>query len=185
MDLILLQEYQMETQIQNQNLETTEKIDLEELEQLLLKSEASIREAADKDIVLVVGKTGCGKSTLINYLHDGDMCELRDITTGDLRIYNKNAGSDHTRFPTIGHGLSETSYPRAYLYKDKYPFALCDTAGFGDTRGQLQDLCAYFSLSIAVRAAKRAKAVIIAVDEGALEVDRGQPWLSRNCRETG
>lgn len=79
----------------------------------------------NKDIVAFLGKTGAGKSTLINFIND----KILKVESGDIMLVN-------TQDPSVmkigTSSSSETLLPK-YISRDKILYY--DFAGFSDTRG--------------------------------------------------
>lgn len=84
-----------------------------------------------KKLVFVVGNSGTGKSTLVNFLAGDDLVAKK--INGKLIIDN-NTPSDIE----IGHGLeSKTFFPQ---FKNISGTVYCDMPGFGDTRGIVEEI---------------------------------------------
>ena len=86
-----------------------------------------------KKIIMVMGLTGTGKSTLINYLNGIPLVciKVKDKWIIDLESENVTLPGGFR----IGHGTkSETLYPSVYSPPDK-DFTYVDNPGFVDTRG--------------------------------------------------
>lgn len=142
----------------------------------LLRLVAKSRDAADsingQDVLLFVGPTGAGKSTLIQFLFGSKMAKV------------KQAGLDHItavehRSPAIAKLLedvtsspeqrSETRYVRAVPlnFRDigwnsrEGGILVCDTPGFGDTRGAELDIANGIGLVNAIRTAKSVKFAVL------------------------
>ncbi len=88
------------------------------------------------EIVLLLGSTGCGKSTIMNLLA-GQRMEILEIN-GDIRldvVHKDYAGiirADQFEPMSIGHsGDSETNFPNYVMTANKQ---FWDCPGFGDTR---------------------------------------------------
>ena len=85
-----------------------------------------------KKAIMVLGLTGVGKSTLVNYLNDVPLkCEKKN---GQWRIDLANPNVTLTCKFKIGHKDSETLYPSACTPEGKH-VTYIDTPGFQDNRG--------------------------------------------------
>ena len=85
----------------------------------------------NKQLILFLGLTGSGKSTMINYIL-GHRFEFDD-ESGEVQPVNK-----HIALPVFADSLasSTTSYPATYPLFEKSPISLCDSPGLGDTRSE-------------------------------------------------
>ena len=100
----------------------------EENERVMMEGLNQIPDAV-RNAVMVLGRTGSGKSALINMLADRSLIAQRDEVT--LRFFVTS--QDMLPGITIGnHLLSETSVPHAWIYNDT---AFWDCPGFDDNRG--------------------------------------------------
>ena len=91
--------------------------------------------------VMVLGLTGVGKSTLINYLNDVPLKSIR--INGVWRIdYASNSSSISCQLK-IGHKNSETLYPSVCTSSNR-DFYFIDNPGFQDNRGFEIEIAASF-----------------------------------------
>lgn len=124
------------------------KIKYEELERI----KKSIVEGSDaivnnhSEVILVIGKTGAGKSTLVNYLTNIDKMRAtlyKDPTVtydeGTLVLDIDDKEKQNFGSPRIGHRKdAETSVPNKWQSQDNVVY--WDCPGFGDTAGPVQDI---------------------------------------------
>ena len=90
-------------------------------------------EGCQKKAIMVLGYTGVGKSTLVNYLNDVPLkCERKN--DGQWRIDLANPNVTLTCKFKIGHKDSETLYPSACTPEGKQ-VTYIDNPGFQDNRG--------------------------------------------------
>jgi energy-coupling factor transporter ATP-binding protein EcfA2 len=126
------------------------------------------------EVVLVCGRTGSGKSTLINYLIGN---ELKTVKLPNKKIPAIEIAHHNQNSAKIGHGdKSETFIPQKFLDKER-GVAYWDCPGFEDTRGAKYDIANAFYVNKIFSSAK-AK-VLAVVEESALTGDgRGQVFKS-------
>lgn len=88
-------------------------IDLNSLEEMLKTCLPKVQEAKGKDVVLVIGNTGAGKTTTTDYLI-GHAMEKR--TMDGRKVVDVKKKSPQIPMGIIGHKLSkaETLYPTVY-----------------------------------------------------------------------
>lgn len=89
-----------------------------------------------EELVMVIGETGSGKSSLINYINGVPLEAFSD----DGQIYKLKVAAGSTSLPgiEIGHGTSCTRHPVVYS-PDQKGFSYIDTPGFGDTGDRVAD----------------------------------------------
>lgn len=100
----------------------------------------------DSDTVLLLGKTGTGKSTTMNWLMGREIVKTLEgpVDADDAGEYDTmdeyyetilTVASDELAGCAIGHSMdSTTEYLQAYP-EEATKLAMCDTPGFGETRG--------------------------------------------------
>ncbi|OMJ75491.1 hypothetical protein SteCoe_25340 [Stentor coeruleus] len=110
-----------------------------------------------KEITVYIGNTGSGKSTLINYL-----CNIELTVSNNDNIILKNSSDYHAM--KIGcSSSSQTSSPQFVQYGDILHY---DFPGFGDTRGETQNLINGCFIKNVIEGAKFSRLIIvISIDE--------------------
>lgn len=150
-------------------------IDAKKLENYLLNSFKYASKAKTKEIILVMGNTGSGKSTVVNYLLGNEM--IKSFSTLGETVFTTKL--DNSSFPKIGHNESETLY--SMLYKDEATkLVYCDCPGFYDQRGDEEQICTEISMQLILKYAQSIKAVLIVIDYNELYVTRGNGFISLN-----
>lgn len=123
-----------------------------------------------RDIVIVVGRTGAGKSTFINGTL-GASLRLQEHCGADRLCLT---GRESVDGPLIGHSvsMSETVEARAYRIPGSRELHLVDTAGTSESRGVEQDILGRLSIDNAVRACRTLVGVLAVFDEAELTCNR-------------
>ena len=136
---------------------------LEEITLLLNEGKVAINKAENQNLILILGGTGCGKSTAINYLAGCVMMEVEDEDTGISYIDCLDPVAE------IGSGaVSQTLYPNIVNMRkpiEGMDAKLCDTAGFSDNRGVAHDISAAVSLGEVFKNSASICAVIVLIPE--------------------
>jgi len=149
------------------NFKSNDELSYESLKKALnnqhSKYEILLNSSQNKDIVVFFGKTGAGKSTLINYLSGKQLIvEDDDITLSEKSKKDPSAME-------IGTGdSSQTTYPKSIQYDD---LLLYDFPGFGDTRGLEAD---FLNASFTKNILEKAKSVRVVFVAGAGEIEEGR-----------
>lgn len=150
--------------------DSEEKRLLVETRNLIKNGGKAISKAENENIVLILGSTGCGKSTSINYLAGCQMVEVEDKDTGMKSIACLDPIAD------IGDGsISKTLYPQIIDFKcplENYNFKFLDTAGFSDNRGAAHDICASFCLGQVFEKSAAILGVIVLIQEADITTSR-------------
>lgn len=130
------------------------------------KMGVQIDSAKDKEVVLVIGSTGAGKSTFINYLAGRKM--KLDTTQMDDVVVCDNPLAE------IGHGMkSHTDRPQLYQEPGS-SLILCDCPGFFDNRGLDVEVANAIGIQSLAKNSKLVKGIILIVDRASFLSGRGQ-----------
>jgi energy-coupling factor transporter ATP-binding protein EcfA2 len=148
------------------------------LDIIMTKVEEIIRYANEyatgKDLVLVLGNTGSGKSTFINYLAGQTMHEVTKEEFLEPVIETDNP------IMAVGHNSFKSLTDHPQLYSDSSTgLTYCDCPGFLDSRGPEFDIPNAFAIKTIVEKAHAVKAVIVLVDYNSILAEKG-----RGLRET-
>ena len=126
---------------------------------------------AEKDAVIVLGKTGVGKSTLINYLAG---CELKEQWVEGqleptLEVRGTSSGGERDEVTPIGHeATSKTFMPQIVAVNDQ---VYCDCPGFSDNRGAEINIANAVNIKQALSRARSLRMVVL-VNYHSLFADR-------------
>ena len=114
-----------------------------------------IAKIKDKDIILLVGRTQGGKSTISNLLIGK---KLTLIKNNAYSFSTKNINVEESNIKIGRGGSSETSLPNIYEHQGQL---YVDCPGFGDTRGILSKIVNGLGIQHLVASAKSTKIVAI------------------------
>lgn len=127
--------------------------------QFLYDAQSKLKLPNSSNIILVIGNTGSGKSTLIHYLA-GDNSKLISLESPNPNVIDfiisdqLDPGRD-SQFATV----SRTLIPEAYVDDEQNVF--CDTPGFGDTRNETVEIAATFLIKSVIKSALNIKVVMV------------------------
>jgi energy-coupling factor transporter ATP-binding protein EcfA2 len=121
-----------------------------------------------REVVLIVGNTGAGKSTFANYIIGKHMREEK--VTGSLE---KGIVCDDPVME-IGHGfLSKTDFPHVHC-DHQTGLTFCDCPGFLDTRDALFDIANMYAMTKVSREVDSIRAIVVVLSYRSLLSDRGR-----------
>ncbi len=142
-------------------------LDMDLMLNLIKQTDSAAQQIKDKNVILLLGVTGSGKSTTIHFLAGSEMERVRVDGLKHIRpksILNPKLQS----FVTSPFPRSETKSINAieieYLGTESSPvesLILCDTPGFGDTDGVETDIANGIGVVRAVRLSHKLKPVIL------------------------
>ncbi|XP_043465182.1 uncharacterized protein LOC122500350 [Leptopilina heterotoma] len=149
--------------------------DLKVLEETFHSASAYMkREVKEEDIVLCIGATRAGKSTLVNYLIDNKLKAERINKYTSIKISKVDNESPG---PEIGFGsTSKTTIPKRWSSKKLPQIAIWDAPGFDDNRGAIQDITNAFYLHQLIQNVKSMK-IILTIDINDILHDNIKPFL--------
>lgn len=155
-------------------------LDIEKLIHYIKANEASAARIKDRDIILLLGTTGAGKTTTILYL-SGCVMEKVKVKTSSAKNSKGIAHIQAKEFPnaalksfvTSGSTQSETRFVNAFdlPLADGSLITLCDTPGFGDTGGLEVDLANGVGVVSALQESRSIRPFILFSKE-----DAGARW---------
>ncbi|CAH1764903.1 15193_t:CDS:2 [Entrophospora sp. SA101] len=128
-----------------------------------------------EEMVIIIGDTGEWKSSLLNYLAEVPLFVKKGKGFGRFVIYAENPLGDSE----ITDGcVSKTSLPSGWK-----EYWVCP--GFGDTRGEVQDIVNAYSIYKLIKSAKKIK-VLVTVSETTITGSRSRSFLNliHNVGET-
>jgi len=156
-----------------------------ELPQMLSLSIDGVKPEEKKEVdklVLVIGTTGSGKSTLINCLSgiEYELCE--DINFGSTFLQPKEG--QPVPPAKVGHDVSsQTLYPQIIPASDG-SFYFCDCPGFDDNRRGDEAICAALGVPLAVHYSKKISAIILTVNYELTNTSTGRNSSLRLLNQT-
>lgn len=140
---------------------------LSEMEHLFKAGEDARNEIGDKNLVVVLGPTGSGKTTACNYLCN---CKMKEVEPNFFRqpgkhkklIIAENCLGD------IGHktgeNSSETFDPQLFVDQEN-EITYCDCPGIGDTRKKSVSFCNSLSMVEILKNAKTIQGLIFFIND--------------------
>lgn len=149
--------------------ERKRKINLLNLLDILSKAWDDIRQVIGKEIVIVSGATGRGKSTLINGImglefNEGQVGMRKVLEVSDL-------SKKHAK---IGHSTSTTTVPQGFQVEiGDENICLLDTQGFDDDRSTEFDICSHFAIMVCIKLALKIRALLSLVTADEYTETRG------------
>jgi energy-coupling factor transporter ATP-binding protein EcfA2 len=126
---------------------------VQKIQRSIVQNQDTLRFLKNKDIIVFLGDTGAGKSTLINLLAG---IPLKTDTRGN--VVTRESDSSGMRIGSGGHSV--TKHPQ-YIAVDGVGI-LCDLPGFEDTDGALDDVINASLIRSILLNARSVKAVFVA-----------------------
>ena len=162
----------------SQTLSPEESISL--LTQCIEYGMVQAQKAAGKDILLIIGNTGAGKSTTVNYLSG---CTMESKLPEELGmtgisevmvVVPPEKGGALAEVMPIGHTkASKTFMPQIETPSGPYKLTYCDCPGFLDNRGSEINIANAVNIRAAIKQAASVKMLIL-INYFSLIADRGR-----------
>ena len=111
----------------------------------------------DENIIIVMGNTRAGKSTLVNYIKGNKLTAIEDEDCFETVVVK----ADSTAGPAIGIGpIAETTIPTMWKC-DLVKEHIWDAPGFGDNRSVVQDISNAFYIKHLLNHARSVKFILV------------------------
>ena len=160
-------------------------VNIREIQRLMKRTQTEAKTIKDRDIILFVGETGCGKSTTIRFLSGCSMINtMIEITPGKFmphiepdqnsqNLCNKNIiASPESKSTTRYIAAQIVPLDRIFGPCRNGFITLCDAPGFGDTTGTEVEVANCIGVLKAIAECKSVKIVAMSSYKGL--GDRGQ-----------
>ena len=143
---------------------------------MIQRWDAPVAEVKDKDIIVFIGRTQAGKSTIHNLVTGGKL-KIAHNNKADPNRANIILGNneDNDKRAVIGVGYrSETSLPNIYEYQGQ---TYVDCPGFGDARGFAESVSNGLGIQRVFEAAKSVRLIAVAAE---IDYQDRRPPLARH-----
>lgn len=155
--------------------ETARKVDLplkaKAFQELLEMGEEVVKKVEGKDVCIVLGDGGSGKSTLISWL-TGSKMKREKAACKKFYVYDVDPSQTTSPSTRISHVSSGTSIPVA---AQKDSLTLVDMPGMDDTRSEWITIVNSILLEKIINTAKSVS-FVITVGDDAVTASRGTAW---------
>jgi predicted GTPase len=146
------------------------------LEEYKINIKDDIKKVEQNDCIFLVGTTGAGKSTLINFLKDPKSLEMEQEKT--LVLKKEYIGNDFMITGTGDKSITKLPQSTSVNYKGKH-FLIYDLPGLRDTRGCATEFVNAYMIKSLVEKARSSK-IIFTVDFNKINVERGNDVLEKD-----
>lgn len=131
-----------------------------------------VRDAKDKDLVVILGNTGAAKSTTLNYLSGCQLEQIRNPET-KTKIIQVAPGSPVEEKVAIGHTNRSMTFIPEICKAPQGELWFCDCPGFSDRRGPEINISNAVNIKRVIAAARSAR-VLVMINYSSLKADRGK-----------
>lgn len=130
----------------------------------------ALDEAHQQELVILIGPTGAGKSTLVNYCL-GTRYQRTGIAGFDAHVVYQTGTHEKA---TVGSNnvQSQTLTPGIYVLPSK-SFRLADLSGFGETRGNQTAILSNVMSQILIQRARGIRKILLTLDVDSMISARG------------
>ena len=161
------------------NLKLTTDEQLRCLESCLRFGEAQAMKAVGKHLLLVIGNTGAGKSTMVNYLAGCTMQLIKrcdaGITTGNpkKKIIRTDPNSKQPELMKIGHSNQSATFVPSSADAPELGLTFADCPGFLDNRGAEINIANSCNIKFLIDVSASVRVVVL-INYASIAADRGR-----------
>ncbi|CAG9311001.1 unnamed protein product [Blepharisma stoltei] len=166
------------------NIRNVSPINFKELFRLIEKSKMMTENLENKDIILLIGSTGCGKSTTVHFLAGSMLTKVKE--NGIEHIIPFLINDEALKKVNVSNLYkSETKHITAVKIPTESEIFVCDTPGLMDTAGAEVDIANTIGIANAIQKCKSVRPLILL--SGKADGDRFQGFkklansLSKFC----
>ena len=165
--------------LRNPNLKLTVDQQIECLDTCIQYGAAEAAKAEGRDLLMVIGNTGAGKSTMVNFIAGCTMERVTrkkaGLTGGNLKqkIVRTAADSARKEVMKIGHSNQSQTFTPDVAHDNATGFTFCDCPGFLDNRGPEINIANAVNIKQTIGMALSVR-VIVLINYHSLVADRGR-----------
>jgi hypothetical protein len=148
-----------------------------DLRTLIIEAFRATEDGTGKNIVLFLGPTGAGKSTLINYLLYRPMIKHINLKTKRASVVVKKGYENGCAKIGMDRTNSATLYPEIF-WSQKDNIYYCDCAGFGDSGGDQYQVCASIATKKVVHSARSVRTIVLVIDWSTIDAGRADGFIN-------
>lgn len=145
-------------------------IELERLLEIFKQIDLEVANSQQKELILVIGGTGAGKTTLINYLAGVELIGKKLTNSKKLVIDTLENESSASK---IGHNFTSTTKIPIMVQDRGSSRLYIDCPGFEDTSGAVADIIHAFSINALHHNADQVKFIVVIDEPSLIGASRG------------
>lgn len=145
----------------SQLLAAIQPLDIKLMVSLISQAELACSEIVDKDIILLLGPTGSGKSTTIHFLAGSELSETEIDGTFQLVVVSADPALSEVYTGSSTHSITRSIKAVTLRTANGEVVTLCDSPGFYDTDGPEIDIANGVGIIKALIGCRSVKPVVV------------------------